>query len=82
MPESKVRRKKSYTPPVTSPKVVKPNAAWFAPTMVTFLLVGLYWVVVFYVSQSKYPIPHIGAANILIGFGIMMVGFGMLTRWR
>ena len=36
------------------------------------------------VSQTvaSLPIPTIGNANILIGFGIMMIGFLMTTRWR
>jgi len=43
---------------------------------------GLIWIIVFYVSQSQLPIPNLGSWNILIGFGIMFIGFLMTTRWR
>ncbi|MHA7984724.1 cell division protein CrgA [Rathayibacter sp. CAU 1779] len=59
-----------------------PNPVWFLPVMLGFMIVGLLWIVVFYVSGSQYPIPQLGAWNILIGFGIAFVGFLMTTRWR
>ncbi len=59
-----------------------PNPVWFLPVMLGFMIVGLLWIVVFYVSQSQFPIPQLGAWNILIGFGIAFVGFLMTTRWR
>ena len=45
-------------------------------------LVGLAWVIVFYISNTTLPVPTLGSWNILIGFGIMFVGFLMTTRWR
>ncbi|THG34056.1 cell division protein CrgA [Glaciibacter flavus] len=59
-----------------------PNPVWFKPVMVGFLLLGLVWIIVFYVSQGQFPIPSIGSWNILVGFGIAMIGFLMTTRWR
>ncbi len=59
-----------------------PNAIWFKPVMFGFMLVGLIWIIVFYVSQASLPIASLGAGNILIGFGIMFIGFLMTTRWR
>jgi hypothetical protein len=59
-----------------------PNPVWFKPVMFGFMLLGLVWIIVFYVSQSTLPIPDLGSWNILIGFGIMFVGFLMTTRWR
>ena len=53
-----------------------------APTFVTLMIVGLLWVVVFYISQGIYPIPKIGQWNIAVGLGTMMVGFLMTLRWR
>ncbi len=47
-----------------------------------FMLLGLIWIIVFYVSQNQYPIPALGAWNILVGFGIAFIGFLMTTRWR
>ena len=59
-----------------------PNPVWFLPVMLGFMIIGLLWIVVFYVSGSQYPIPGVGAWNILIGFAIAFVGFLMTTRWR
>lgn len=59
-----------------------PNPVWFKPVMFGFMLLGLVWIIVFYVSQSTLPIPDLGSWNILIGFGIMFIGFLMTTRWR
>ncbi|MBF4601942.1 cell division protein CrgA [Frigoribacterium sp. VKM Ac-1396] len=59
-----------------------PNPVWFKPVMFGFMLVGLAWIVVFYVSQSTLPVASLGSWNILVGFGIMFIGFLMTTRWR
>lgn len=58
------------------------NPSWFVPVMLGFIIVGLLWVIVFYISGSTLPIASIGAWNIAIGFGIMFVGFLMTTRWK
>jgi hypothetical protein len=59
-----------------------PNPVWFKPVMFGFMLLGLLWIIVFYVSGSTLPIQSLGSWNILIGFGIMFIGFLMTTRWR
>lgn len=59
-----------------------PNPIWFKPVMFGFMLIGLVWIIVFYLSQASLPIPSVGSWNILIGFGIMFIGFLMTTRWR
>ena len=59
-----------------------PNAIWFKPVMFGFMLIGLIWIIVFYISQGSLPIASLSTGNILIGFGIMFVGFLMTTRWR
>jgi len=59
-----------------------PNAIWFKPVMFGFMLLGLIWIIVFYVSNQAFPIPDIGPWNIAIGFGILFIGFLMTTRWR
>lgn len=82
MPESKGRDKRVYTPP---PKPAKPNLGnppWFVPVMVGLMVVGLLWVVVFYITSEQYPISALGRWNLGIGFALMLGGFGMTTRWR
>lgn len=59
-----------------------PNPVWFKPIMVGLMLLGLVWVLVFYLSSMAFPIPGIGAWNLVIGFGIAFAGFLMTTRWR
>jgi hypothetical protein len=59
-----------------------PNPVWYKPVMFGFMLVGLAWIIVFYVSQGALPIQALQSWNILIGFGIAFIGFLMTTRWR
>lgn len=83
MPESKGRAKPAYTPPPQRrSKANLSNPPWFAPVMLGLMLVGLLWVVTFYVTSANYPIPNIGAYNLVIGFGLMISGFMMTMRWR
>jgi hypothetical protein len=83
MPESRVRKKAPFTPPpVATSGARKPNPRWFTPVMLGLMILGLLWVIVFYVAQTEYPIPKIGNWNLLVGFGLLLVGFGMTTRWR
>ncbi len=59
-----------------------PNPVWFKPVMFGFMLVGLFWIIVYYLSQTSWPVPSLGPWNIMVGFGIMFIGFLMTTRWR
>jgi len=68
-------------------KAKEGNPAWFLPVTITLLVVGLVWIMVYYISQTLYPLGsgtpiNLGAGNIIVGFGLMMVGFGFLTRWK
>jgi hypothetical protein len=82
MPESRIRRKSAFTPPAPKSGPPRPNPRWFAPLMVSLLLIGLSWIVVYYITQTSYPIPGITHWNLLIGFVIGITGFLMTTRWR
>jgi hypothetical protein len=66
----------------TQARAEAPNPVWFKPLMFGFMIVGLAWIIVFYVSGSSAPIPSLANWNILVGFGIMFIGFLMTTRWR
>ena len=59
-----------------------PNPVWFKPIMLGLMILGLLWVIVFYLSNQALPVPGIGAWNLVIGFAIAFVGFLMTTRWR
>lgn len=59
-----------------------PNPVWFKPIMLGLMILGLLWVIVFYLSNQALPVPGIGGWNLVIGFAIAFVGFLMTTRWR
>ncbi|XBH21192.1 cell division protein CrgA [Jonesiaceae bacterium BS-20] len=89
MPISKPRKKKvspEETAEVVSHQGKKKegNPAWLVPTMVTLLILGVAWIVVFYLSSANLglPIPGIGQWNIAIGFTLMLGGLGLATRWE
>lgn len=58
------------------------NPVWFKPVMFGLMIVGLVWILVYYIIGTGWPIPQIGPWNIAVGFGIMFAGFLMTTRWR
>ena len=60
MPESRARKKADYTPPPTRPAGPQTSPGWYAPVMVALLVLGLLYVVVFYVTDGKYPIDALG----------------------
>ena len=62
--------------------LLKESPAWLAPTMVGAFLAGLIWIVIFYVSNQSYPIPHLGTWNMVVGFGFIGAGFTLATRWH
>ncbi|SHE26642.1 cell division protein crga [Actinomyces glycerinitolerans] len=75
------------------PRKVKETGSprWYAPMMVTFLVVGLLWVVITYLFKGAYPLPYfvenhasdwLVNGNLYLGFAIMLVGFLGLLRWK
>ncbi|MEG8034534.1 cell division protein CrgA [Sphingomonas sp. LR61] len=36
-----------------------PNPVWFKPVMFGFMLIGLVWVIVFYISNATLPVPSL-----------------------
>ncbi len=63
-------------------KAPAPNPPWFVPVMLGLMIVGLLWVVVYYLSEGRFPVPQWHNWNLLAGFGFIIVGFGMTTQWR
>ena len=86
MPKSRIRKKKKENRPQLDIEVENPldaeSPGWLAPVMLGSFLIGLAWIVTFYISQTLYPIPDIGAWNMVIGFAFIGVGFSLATRWR
>ena len=60
------------------------NPVWFKPVMFGFMLLGLAWIVTFYITASSLmlPIPSLGQGNIFVGFGLVLIGFLMTPWWK
>lgn len=82
MPKSRVRKKAAYTPPVAVSNRKKYGSPLVGPFMAGFFVAGVAWLVTYYLDQGGAPIPGIHSYNLLIGFGLLIVGFGLATRWR
>lgn len=87
MPKSRVRQKKVYTPPTdVVPRVTrvsrKPSGIWLPVVAVSLIVVGIGWLVVFYLSQGEYPVLSWRYWNLAVGFGAMVGALGLLARWR
>jgi len=87
MPISKRRKPKDTKVSETSTNLEPINLdgpRWIAPAMVTFFILGLIYIVTFYIAGSSVPIMNSLNAlwNIAIGFGFLMIGFILSTKWR
>lgn len=84
MPESKGRGKSKTRTAPTSPKKDTPTASprWLVPVMLTCFVVGLLWIVLYYIAPGMPVLSTFDRWNMLIGFGLIMVGFGLSTKWR
>jgi hydrogenase-4 membrane subunit HyfE len=93
VPKSKVRKKPeaptrsaslSSSP---SGKALAPSPSWYPIVMAVVLVLGLAYLVVYYLTSSGTQ-PHVplmadlGAWNFAVGFGVMLLGLIMAVRWR
>lgn len=69
-------------PVATKAKPKDASPAWYAPTFVALMLVGLLWIVVFYLSQGRFPMQGLGNWNLGVGAALLISGFLMTTNWR
>ncbi len=58
------------------------NPRWLVPTMVGLMVLGILWVVVYYVTQGQYPVESWGYYNVAAGMGFLLAGFFVATRWQ
>ena len=87
MPKSEIRKKKVYTPPSdmlvpTSTSDKRPSPMWLPVTAVSLIVVGIGWLVVYYLSETLYPVQAWGYWNLAVGFGAMVAALGLLSKWR
>ena len=84
MPESRKRKKVYTTPAAPAARRRKgPSPVWVAPLMLALFGIGIAWLVVFYVTESDMPlVGQLGNGNLAVGFGFIVLGFGLSTQWR
>ncbi len=74
----------------TSPKPQRIGNRWAGPAMVTSGVVGLLYIVVFYVVNGQvdsYPkwlqwYADLGNWNLVIGMGFIVAAFGFAMKWE
>lgn len=91
MPESRRRKKKAYTPPpegksgsasVSRTPVRIDGARWIAPVMVAMFVIGLLWIVVWYISPENPIMGPLAGWNVAVGFVFIAIGFILSTKWQ
>ncbi len=57
--------------------------AWVPPLFITVGLVGVAWLVVYYVAGAMVPVMNsLGNWNILIAMGLIAAAFSLATLWK
>ena len=68
------------------PKAKRIGNRWAGPAMVTSALIGLVWIVVFYVTQgTDVTVPlmtKLDSWNLVIGMGFIVAAFGFAMKWE
>ena len=84
VPKSRVRRRAPFIPPPKAQSAAsKVSGRWVAPLMVGLFVLGLAWIVLYYIAPDGVPVmKSLGNANLLIGFGLLGAGFVTATRWK
>lgn len=74
-PGQDVERSRPSSAPGTAP--------WVIPTLVALLLLGVAWIVVFYVAGYMIPfMAALGNWNLAIGMGLIAASFIVATQWK
>ena len=91
MPKSKVRKKNDAPLRAealrATTKQLRPSPTWYPVVMTVIMLVGLAYLVTYYLTSSgtdpRVPVmADLGSWNFAVGFGVMLVGLIMAVRWR
>jgi hypothetical protein len=86
MPESRRRKKDPNTyqaPHRAVPPEQRVSGRWVPITGSVLLVLGVVWIVIFYVAGSGIPLMgDLGNWNLLIGMGAIVAGFLVFTRWK
>jgi hypothetical protein len=78
MPKSRSKRRRYVPPPRPKPK---PSAPWVGPTIVISLVVGLVYILLFYMQVLPPMLDRLNNINLAIGFAPLIFGLLLATRW-
>jgi len=67
---------------MTVDEFASPTPLWYRVIMFSLVVLGILWIMTFYITEARFPIAAIGMWNIAIGVGLMMSGMIMMTRWK
>jgi uncharacterized membrane protein len=86
VPKSRVRKKKTDTyvrdSVIAAPKKRQPSPAWFGVLVLGTMIIGVAWLVTYYVSGGTWPVAKFSSFNVIIGFVWIAAGFALATQWR
>ncbi|HZD68733.1 MAG TPA: cell division protein CrgA [Actinomycetes bacterium] len=78
MPRSRSKRRRYVPPPRPRPK---PSAPWVGPTIVVSLVVGIVYILLFYMQVLPPALDNLNNFNLAIGFVPLIFGLILATRW-
>lgn len=91
VPESRRRKKDAYTPPPEAKSKAESDnrkpvriggSRWLAPVMVAMFIIGLAWIVIWYISPENPVMGPLAGWNVAIGFVFIGIGFLLSTKWE
>jgi hypothetical protein len=85
VPESRRRKKASSPRPAKPDDFIddQPSGRWVPITGSALLILGLLWIVTFYVAGADIPgMSSLGNWNLIVGMGLIVAGFLVFTRWK
>jgi hypothetical protein len=78
MPKSRSKRRRYTPPPRPKPKR---SAPWVGPTIVVSLVVGIVYILLFYMQILPPVLDNLNNFNLAIGFVPLIFGLILATRW-
>ncbi|MGH8878333.1 MAG: cell division protein CrgA [Stackebrandtia sp.] len=87
MPKSRVRKKKVYTAPAelrpkTPESTHQPSPTWVPVLAVILIVLGIGWLVTFYLTEGAFPVAAWEYWNLAVGFAALIASLLVLSRWR
>lgn len=88
MPKSRNRKKEeTFSPPKSKARAGARGGGkggrWVVPLMLFFGVLGLVWLVAFYLAGDHIPLmKEIGNWNVIVGMGLIACGFITSTQWK